>query len=266
MPTVVMVKYTDVDYLVFSDAARYITENRSPFERSTYRYTPLLALVLTPNIYLHQSFGKFIFCTADLISGILLFEILKINQQAINHKLLLVSTFLLNPVVINVSTRGNAESLVGLTVIASLYFLLKKRFVLGAICYGLSVHLKLYPVIYSLALMLYIDNERSFRSPTGAFSPRKLITKSRLVFVMISLLTFLSVTAYFWFLYGNEFLREAYFYHIWRKDVRHSFSLYFYYLYLSSTASPSSFFSGRMVALLTFLPQLVLLIFHVEVL
>lgn len=63
------VKYTDIDYEVYTDAAASMARGGSPYDRSTYRYTPLLAAALVPNVTLHKAWGKLLFCGADLLAA-----------------------------------------------------------------------------------------------------------------------------------------------------------------------------------------------------
>lgn len=60
----IQVKYTDIDYEVFTDAAKLVAEGSSPFQRSTYRYSPLLAFALLPNVLLFRDCGKLLFSAA----------------------------------------------------------------------------------------------------------------------------------------------------------------------------------------------------------
>ena len=71
------VKYTDVDYRVFTDAARHVYDGGSPYSRHTYRYSPLLAYLMLPNITISPSVGKLIFVLFDIFSGYLIHNILK---------------------------------------------------------------------------------------------------------------------------------------------------------------------------------------------
>ena len=62
-------KYTDIDYDVYTDAARFMVAGQSPYQRSTYRYSPLLAAALAPTVLLHEAFGKVLFSAADILAA-----------------------------------------------------------------------------------------------------------------------------------------------------------------------------------------------------
>ncbi len=57
----------------------------------------------------------------------------------------------LNPFVLNINTRGSAESILVVLVALSLVFIKQKKEVVAAIVWGLAVHWKIYPIVYGAA-------------------------------------------------------------------------------------------------------------------
>lgn len=178
------VKYTDIDYLVFTDAAKHISRGESPFDRHTYRYTPFIAQILSyanedsRGFYWWRNskyFGKLLFCVADALCGLIILKLrsnmrLKTNQS---HDIQWVDTlwWLYNPIPINICTRGSAESFVVLfPVLVTLSialsdtatkFQLRWKALLTGVIHGLSVHSKLYPIIYTASLMAYFSKREN---------------------------------------------------------------------------------------------------------
>lgn len=167
---------------------------------------------------------------------------------------LLVSLFwLFNPLVMTISCRGNAEALVALLVLSTAYFLIVRDWlVAAAVCYALSVHFKVYPIIYAFSIYLFL----CFMDSSGSSYRYRFFTRRSVTFALTSFAVFVMVTWGMFHIYGWDFLDNAYLYHIGRRDHRHNFSLYHLYIYLTyNIPSTSSLFS-----LATFLPQLLLIL------
>lgn len=194
-------KYTDIDYYVFTDAARFAAHGHSPYDRETYRYTPLLAWMLLPTSWSPTwfSFGKLLFATGDIVAGWLIVLVLrKSSKMSMERALKFSSIWLLNPMVATISTRGSSEGLLGVMVIALLWAITQKRIALAGILLGLGVHFKIYPFIYAPSIIWWLDNEHLALPDVSKKDDlpsqfRRFCNSSRLKLSVVSLMTFMSL-------------------------------------------------------------------------
>ncbi|KAL9242493.1 hypothetical protein vseg_016485 [Gypsophila vaccaria] len=248
------VRYTDVDYLVFSDAAALVSSGESPFKRTTYRYSPLLAFLLIPNAIIHPSWGKYLFSAADLLVGYLIRTILKLRGVPDDKCMYSVMAWLFNPFTFTIGTRGNCEPIVCAAILWIITCIMKGQIYKAAIWYGFIVHFRIYPIIYALPIVLVLDPQyiqsgqkpeivKWSSHPENATESldnsralwtivRSFFSGTRIIFALLSGSIFLACTGVFYYLYGWEFLHEALLYHLTRTDPRHNFSIYFYHIYL----------------------------------
>ncbi|TPX31352.1 hypothetical protein SmJEL517_g05286 [Synchytrium microbalum] len=250
------VKYTDVDYYVFTDAANLTSHGASPYIRSTYRYTPILSFLLLPGIWTgcHSWWGKAIFILGDIASTVLLSRICKsrgINQEQSQYWI--AGIWSLNPFVATISTRGSSESLAVCLVLWAVYLSLVKRWKMSAVVLGVAIHFKIYPVIYGAPCLVSLKPDGAGVEGTW----RDVMTLKRVQFVAICSGTFVLLSLAMYTVYGYPFIQESYLYHFTRQDHRHNFSVYFYSLYLTSSSHSPALWSR----LVSFAPQLGLVAF-----
>ncbi|MCO5583725.1 hypothetical protein L7F22_037639 [Adiantum nelumboides] len=264
------VRYTDIDYHVFSDAAALLARGRSPFDRETYRYSPLLALLLVPNTLFHPSWGKLLFSAADLLAGHMIHKILGLQGFHGKTRQLCTALWLFNPFTFTIGTRGNCEALVCCMILRIIYCLHKGCAVEAAIWYGMVVHFRIYPIIYVISLLIALESGSKVTSKSlqssyveDAYFLRKAQikcpklsvelfhqNKTRILFGAVSGGVFFLLTGVSYYFYRDQFLQEALFYHLTRTDPRHNFSIYFYHIYLHHSHSFS-----LVERLVSFVPQ-----------
>ena len=172
------ITFTDTDYDVFSDAATHVWNGGSPFSRHTYRYTPLAAYACLVNNWIHPQAGKVLFCILDIITGIIFWQLIELQKNALPAEekskklstMIYVFFWLYNPMVAGMACRGSNDIIITLLVLLSLYLVLKQQYVIGGIFYGLSVHFKIYPIIYCFVLYFFIDMDRSMIAQGRTFA------------------------------------------------------------------------------------------------
>ncbi|GAW21214.1 hypothetical protein ANO14919_107320 [Xylariales sp. No.14919] len=261
------VKYTDIDYLVFTDAARFTfaSSTGSPYERETYRYTPLLAWLLYPTTLPGAfcfSLGKVLFAAADLLAGYLIIQVLRRHMRMpLDRACRFAGIWLLNPMVATISTRGSSEGLLGVLVTALLWAALEKRVVLSGVLLGLGVHFKIYPFIYAPAVIWWMDEEHmattapaTSKTESGGKAKGDVqeppstplakitafVTPERIKLTLVSLAIFAGLNMVMYAIYGMPFITHTYLHHVTRVDHRHNFSPYNVLLYLTSSSSSTS--------------------------
>jgi len=271
---------------------------------------------MLPNVMGFPVFGKLVFVAVDMAIGSLIHAILKRRGASPAAAGSAMALYLCNPLMMNVATRGSADGLVVVLVLGTLLCLLRRQLLLAALLFGLSVHVKIYPIVYALPLVMVLDEayapadfaQRVLPAPAksgfvgqtvgtlrwlagryctpsawrlegqegvvevGARNKEQhsqaafqiwqwpdravaaflsLLTPRRLLFGLVSGGVFVGLTAFFYVLYGWEFLYESLLHHFVRADNRHNFSVYFYDLYLKYDMPAARTSAG----LLAFLPQ-----------
>ena len=199
------IKYTDIDYFVFTDAARYAAAGRSPYFRDTYRYTPLLAWMLYPTAWggLWFLFGKILFALGDIAAGWFIYHTLYHSAGMPQARALrFTSIWILNPMVAQISTRGSSEGLLGMMIMAMLWAIVQKRIILAGCLLGLAVHFKIYPFIYAASTVWWLDENTSNRRSENPSNNRdlglheqliKFCNGPRMMLALCSALTFFSL-------------------------------------------------------------------------
>lgn len=152
------IMYTDIDYAVFSDAGALLWEGRSPYERESFRYSPLLAAVTIPNIWI-PSFAKHVFVLFDVTIIYLIHRILHLqhpNMRKSDGYGWIIFLWAINPFSANIASRGSADSISNACILLVINFVLSRQPLMAGLVFGFLVHFRVYPIVLLPAFVLHI--------------------------------------------------------------------------------------------------------------
>lgn len=135
-------------------------------------------------------------------------------------------------------------------IYASIYFLITNHYIYSGFFLGLSIHIRLYPIIYTPIFLFTIYNQFKCKNIFG-------LIKEWFKFCFTVGFVVLTLIVVFYLYYGYTFLYETYLYHYIRKDNRHNFSFLFYSIYLLYSNKIST-----IISLSSFLPTIILILLY----
>ncbi|KPI90161.1 putative mannosyltransferase [Leptomonas seymouri] len=252
------VKYTDIDYMIVVDGAKEMLHGGSPFDRVTYRYTPLLAVLVLPAALVANPLGKVVFTLSDLGAAYYCYSILQRFATVRSAKWMVMIFILFNPVVLNVSTRGNSDMIVSFMSMGVLAKFAEGRTFMAAAILGFAVHFKIYPIIYALPLVLGVWEHASQK----VFVRRLLHCAPIVIGCALCFIVAFAIPTYLCYVwYGQQYLDEAFIYHVHREDHRHNFSPYWLLMYLNMGRRDLGVGVDYSAGLFAFLPQFAVLFY-----
>ena len=272
--------YTDVDYRVYTAGARAVARGGSPFEEpgtpTSFRYSPFVAFAVLPNLWVHPAAGKVLFCACDLLIAWLLVALERSRRGrdrgggAGGPDLVGAAGGLFCPYTAAISTRGSCDSLSSALLVSMLWCLEVFRtggrggaLVGAAALYGAAVHLRVFPIIYSVPLFLWLHSPSRGDAAATDSLWRKFLRPnwSQVAFGALSAGACLGLTGLCFALYGEPYIQEALFFHVGRADTAHNFSPWFYIMGAVQGTSWGGLPAERVLGLAAFAPQAFLCLF-----
>ena len=125
----------------------------------------------------------------------------KSDESSLNRTTLVPLYFwFYNPITIAISSRGNAESLMSFLVLLFVLYLKKRSYMVAGMLYALSIHFKIYPVTYGLAVLFYLLNTKKPVYSYSIFRVLKSVffAKSVYIFGFSFFITFVLLTGFFY--------------------------------------------------------------------
>jgi len=210
----------------------------SPYRREGYRYSPIFAFVLLPEVIWDlRGLGKMIFATVDAIAiGPGIAELCySRGLSKIQSKQIALYGWILNPLAINICTRGSSEAIIVAIVIVAFLSMYRDCFFITGILLGIGTHVKIYPILHIPAFALALTR----------FQYRCISFLSGAAFGFI-IPTWISMQ-----MYPSEYIDAAILHHVHRIDHKHNFSLFWLPFFLLQESDSTSFYQYLFIRFLS---------------